>query len=72
MQGRGEAATIMTTGFLSGWNGFTMGMATGVIVGPLVAPKPGRETREMLGERITGGLGRQSRGPIRDIAPLTS
>lgn len=53
MQGRGEMATMMTTGFLSGWNGFIMGIAAGVIVGLLIAPKPGRETREMLGERIS-------------------
>lgn len=49
---RGEAGVVMATGFFSGWSGFIMGAAVGVIVGLLLAPKPGRETREMLGERI--------------------
>jgi len=49
---RGEVGAVMATGFISGWSGFMIGAAVGVIVGLLIAPKPGSETRAMLGERL--------------------
>jgi len=55
---RSEAEAMMATGFFSGWSGFIMGAAVGVIVGLLIAPKSGRETREILGERM--GLAREA------------
>jgi gas vesicle protein len=47
-----EAGAMMTTGVFAGWSGFIMGAAVGVIIGMLLAPKPGRETRQIVGERM--------------------
>jgi gas vesicle protein len=56
MQESNEAGAMMTTGFFAGLRGFimgaAMGAAMGVIIGLLLAPKPGRETREIVGERM--------------------
>jgi gas vesicle protein len=52
MQESNEAGAMMATGFFAGWNGFIMGAAVGVIIGLLLAPKPGRETRQIVGERM--------------------
>jgi len=52
MQESSEAEAIMTMGVFSGWSGFIMGAAVGVVIGLLLAPKSGRETREVLGERM--------------------
>ena len=42
MQGRGEAATMKTTGFLSGWNGFIMGIKLVIgVFGPRQITKEG-------------------------------
>jgi len=64
---RGEVGAVMATGFISGWSGFmigaAVGAAVGVIVGLLIAPKPGRETRAMLGERL-GQAGEAIRSKI--------
>jgi gas vesicle protein len=52
MQERNEAGAMMATGFFAGWSGFILGAAVEVIIGLLLAPKPGRETREIVGERM--------------------
>jgi gas vesicle protein len=50
MQENREAGAMMATGFFAG--GFILGAAVGVIIGLLLAPKPGRETRQIVGERM--------------------
>jgi gas vesicle protein len=34
------------------WSAFIMGAAVGVVIGMLLAPKSGRETRQIVGERM--------------------
>jgi gas vesicle protein len=50
MQENREAGAMMATGFFAG--GFILGAAVGVIIGLLLAPKPGRATRQIVGERM--------------------
>ena len=38
--------------------GFILGAAAGVAIGLLLAPKPGRETRELVRQGVVGGLER--------------
>jgi gas vesicle protein len=52
MQESNDAGAMMTTGVFAGWSGFILGAAVGVIIGLLLAPKPGRETRQIVGERM--------------------
>jgi hypothetical protein len=47
-----EAGAMMATGVFATWSGFILGAAVGVGIGLLLAPKPGRETREIVGERL--------------------
>jgi gas vesicle protein len=47
-----ETRATMASGVFAGWSGFIMGAAVGVVIGMLLAPKPGRETREIVGERM--------------------
>jgi gas vesicle protein len=52
MQESRKAGAVAATGVFSGWSGFIMGAAVGVVIGLLLAPKPGRETRQIVGERM--------------------
>lgn len=47
-----EARAMRAMGVFSGWSGFIMGATVGVVIGLLLAPKSGRETRGILGERV--------------------
>jgi gas vesicle protein len=60
MPERNEAGAMMATGFFATWSGFIMGAAVGVVIGLLLAPKPGRESREIVGERLG-----QARGAVQ-------
>jgi gas vesicle protein len=50
MPERNDAGAMMATGVFSG--GFIMGAAVGVVIGLLLAPKRGRESRQIVGERL--------------------
>jgi gas vesicle protein len=56
MQESSDARAMMPTGVFAGLRGFimgaAMGAAAGVVIGLLLAPKPGRETRQIVGERM--------------------
>jgi gas vesicle protein len=58
MPERNEAGAMMATGFFAG--GFIMGAAVGVVIGLLLAPKSGRETRQIVGERLRRARGSEA------------
>jgi gas vesicle protein len=56
-----EARAMRAMGVFSGWSGFIMGATVGVVIGLLLAPKSGRETRGILGERVGQSRERMAR-----------
>jgi gas vesicle protein len=53
---------------------FLAGLGVGGVVGLMVAPRSGKDTQELLGGKLRGGLdqvasaGRKVRGQVKDLA----
>jgi gas vesicle protein len=57
----------------TGW-AFLAGLGVGAVVGLMVAPQSGKDTQELLGDKLRGGLdqvasaGRKVRRQVKDLA----